>query len=278
MKLQISLITTSEELSRYVGLRKGAAVPEGWRTRPIVGAAALPIAVNSLVVNEKTSVADIEEFFFSVAENSEALIVLYDVAAQRWIERYLDCVFAIPFNCGNVAVNANNLLNSILSKALKHFRIYASAFGATKNTKPLLLPFRNFSAKELQALRKLFSSPEIQGFANELETNLALLRNRQSPKKSSTYRVVYYVDDDARYFEYGHEQHARNETAIPPHNAVCILSGNFRFGIRYDPLRHFNVSLSNEKRISGHFLGCHEQRSEISPRSHLNIFPNDHIG
>jgi hypothetical protein len=99
------------------------------------------------------------------------------------------------------------------------------------------------------------------------------MRNRQRPKRESSYSTSYIVDDDQKHFEYGKERHAQPASG-PPHQKLCALSGIFRFGKRYDSGRHFNVSLSSGL-IGGSFDDCHDAAVGITARTHINMFPND---
>jgi hypothetical protein len=103
------------------------------------------------------------------------------------------------------------------------------------------------------------------------------LRERQTPKVESSYRTTFIVDDEQRYYEYGKEKHAKSDTKIPPHAELGSVAGTYRFGKKYDPERHFNVSLQKGE-IGGSFGDCHDTPTVVAPCSHINMFPNDFIG
>jgi hypothetical protein len=138
------------------------------------------------------------------------------------------------------------------------------------------LPLNNFQADELSWIRKLIVSSEgILEFNDLLEKNLVQLRKRQSPKRRTTFKDTYFVDDRARYFSYGLERHAKVETFGPPHSPICEINSIFRFGWRFDRDRHFNVSVDSKGgAISGHFIDCHGTILSVKSRSHINMFPN----
>ncbi len=86
------------------------------------------------------------------------------------------------------------------------------------------------------------------------------------------------VDDRARFFKFGPEQHARFATG-DPHRPFCAFNADFRFGNRIDSTRHYNVSESKGDRttIEGEFDDCHDARVTVPRTTHLNMFSNDYF-
>jgi hypothetical protein len=113
--------------------------------------------------------------------------------------------------------------------------------------------------------------------AGALDLILERFRQRQRPKRGSTYRETYLVDNRLLHFNFGKERHSKADSSRPPHAANCVSNAAFRFGRRYETDRHFNVSLDNAK-IGGEFCDCHDVTVTVSPQTHLNMFPNDFFG
>jgi hypothetical protein len=176
-------------------------------------------------------------------------------------------------------MNTHNQMNMMLSKTAKSFNVFYRYFSDQKFAKLMLLPLRNFRAQELVKLRGLFHAGVASAtFPKELGDRIADLRKRQTPKKYSTYQTVYLRDDAGRYFSYGMERHSQVESQVPPHSSECGLNSCFRFGMKYDETRHFNVSEERPReQISGEFRDCHGDLRTVPPQSHINMFPNDFI-
>lgn len=171
-------------------------------------------------------------------------------------------------------MTADNYFRRLLARALKNFRFYGARFLEARHQKILLLPFENFIAGELTGLRNTFWNDSLSNdFSNTLARHLGALRERQIPKRQSSYNRTYLKDNVENYFEYGHEQHGLAGTGIPPHRVACEMNSIFRFGIRYNNRRHFNVSKERQS-VSGLFTDCHEVKRYTSSCTHVNMFPN----
>lgn len=172
------------------------------------------------------------------------------------------------------AVTANQLTATI-SKCLRAYRWLSLRFDDAKYQQMFRLPLRNFDAPEIAALRWQCRDMLGRDYAKGIETEIGKLRKRQAPKKAADYKDVYYVDDDGKHFQLGHELHSRADTAIPPHNTLCVIANCLRFGLRFDGTTHFNVSRDNDASMIGAYPNCHSVKQPNARRSHVNMFSSD---
>lgn len=219
----------------------------------------------------------LETFFLDNVGNAEACILVVD---RRWRDYVADIrapVFVIEFDAPHVTPNYRNFFHGILGRALRSFGQLLAKFERGDDFKLLVLPLRNFHAAELTELARLcredYQSPD---FDRDVEARLAELRARVRPRRRTSYRTTYAVDDKQRFFHYGLERHARFPTG-DPHLTYCEIAGMFRFGRRVDELRHFNVSETegDETTIVGRFADCHGEEHDVTDGTHLNMFCND---
>lgn len=147
------------------------------------------------------------------------------------------------------------------------------------------LPIKNFISHNFQGfvghmVNGIQLSRAGDQLLNEVQAHLQLMRRSLiRPRRQSNYPTKYCVDDRTKFFELGHEVHARIDTAHP-HGSLCVALNSFRFGIKLSEEHHYNVSTGEGDRttISGAFTGCHgEDRvvREGERRTHLNMFSND---
>ena len=165
----------------------------------------------------------------------------------------------------------------IISKILRAFRAVLAKFESSDDSQLLSLPLRNFHAAELTEIARLCRDECHEGdFVERLQAQLSRLRSRRRPRKQSSFNTKYVVDDQARFFVYGNEKHARFGTG-EPHRPSCALTGYFRFGTRIDSARHYNVSETegDRTRIEGEFDDCHDAKRVVPATTHLNMFSND---
>lgn len=169
----------------------------------------------------------------------------------------------------------HNKLTSIINKSLKVYKYLAKRFAEAKYQKILRLPLRNFKAPELAKIQNLCRNGTQQlGYTKEMDLLLSEMSKRQCPKKSSNYSKAYYIDDEDKHFELGHEHHALPDTA-PPHTILCRIGNCFRFGQRFDGRTHYNVSKDNKKSMRGQYRNCHGENKTNPTDSHINMFSND---
>ncbi|HEY5409875.1 MAG TPA: hypothetical protein VIJ94_04020 [Caulobacteraceae bacterium] len=279
MSLSVVILTADERLIGLVGTRKSGLLPKDIIEKDYFRQRFGVPTAKSYPVRRPTDLEDFPSFLVDQCIANEGLIVLYDEGRFARLARdYCEAAFIYPFDGGLAARHSHNYLQKVIAGALRAFSSLSRKFDDHKFQQALLLPLRSFRACEVATLRNLFcnrtSDPQ---FVPELEAALKGLRERKKPKRQSDWsKEAFFVDDRPAYFSYGHEQHARIETARPPHLHSCEANGNSRFGRRYDPLRHFNVSAVSGG-ISGDFGSCHGPGSRVSSATHLNVFPNDYF-
>lgn len=268
MSTSIVVLTQDETLSRLIGFKKTFFIPSDLRKRyPQVSI--VPYRANAETTIEALAL------YFSELE-SDGVILLCDNRLAHLVPMLGTPLFTVIFDHSLGGKPPHNYFGMILSKILKAFSAFEVRFNDQKMRKLLVLPLRNFVADELTQLHALFrNGVRVDGdFAPSIDRLLSELRNRQRPKVDKNYSKRYIVDDQIRYFEYGHEVHAQLESVVPPHSPLCSVNGAFRFGKRYDSRRHFNVSREGE-RLSGIFQDCHGADAELDQCSHVNMFAND---
>ena len=101
------------------------------------------------------------------------------------------------------------------------------------------------------------------------------MRKRQLPKRASEYEDLFYIDDGGKHFQFGPEHHAQADTAMPPHEVLCIIANRLRFGQWFDGTTHYNVSRAKKASMKGNYLDCHGSSKLHKKRSHINMFTND---
>jgi hypothetical protein len=271
MTTTIVVLTPDKSISTLIGVRKTALIPSDIRKK-------YPhISIGSIVIEPATTLETISNFF--VRTTGEGVIALCDNRLAHLVNDLATPLFTVIYDHTLGGKSLQNYFWMILSKVIRAFAVYEARFDLQATRKLLILPLRNFSSDELRELHGLFrNGVEANGnFHSALDRLLKALRNRQKPKVQTDYRKTYIVDDGERYFEYGMEVHAPLETGVPPHNWFCAVAGTFRFGKRYDPKRHFNLSRQGAQ-ISGTFQDCHGSSAGRGPCSHINMFPNDFFG
>jgi hypothetical protein len=272
-RASIVVLTQDKSVSQIIGTKKTSLIPNDIRIK-------YPnLSIGSYVVEKHTTMGNLCNYFINIPEYITGVIVLCDNRLAHLGKELATPLFTVLFDYTFEGKSIRNYLGMVLSKVVRAFAAYSVRFDDQKTRKLLILPLRNFRSRELRQLHLLFRNGVRPGgnFSSSLDEILKALRDRQKPKAETNYRTTFIVDDLARYFEYGKDIHAQLETGVPPHNYLCAVAGTYRFGKRYDSTRHFNVSLQEEL-ISGTFGDCHDVRADRSPRSHINMFPNDFFG
>lgn len=220
------------------------------------------------------------ESFLLERKESQAIIILRDRHYGGFIDHLFNACFVIDLDLTAVVKgNYKNYFSKIISQGLKNFFQYKRSVSDGSNQQAILLPLENFKAEEIQELKTLFRTRTLDpSFANHLKRTILLLKGRRRPRRNCNYANIYFVDDDDKLFDYGKERHAQLETSNP-HSELCELTGNFRFGIKIDSTRHYNVTkeCKGHTNISGAFIDCHGDTHQITSRTHLNMFSNDQV-
>jgi len=276
-KIDVVVVTSDSEVIDYVKTKRNKLIPANIRTGSPW--CEYTFYVTAYPFSFAHYVKDLPIFVHKIMSNCQAVIILCESQLFGILQDYTDSIFLARYDATFAGSTIHNYMNKTMSRLFGIFSHLFTHFQDQKYLKALLLPLRNFNAKELTELREAFHKDVLNpSFRTIYDESISELRARRHPKKYARYKAVYLVDDDGRFFSYGIEKHARVETTQPPHRICCELNSRFRFGYRYDAERHFNVSFGEEgASIGGKFRGCHEEERDLAPTSHLNMFPNDFV-
>lgn len=285
MKYLIIAVTPDEQLRHFIGTRKVGIIPKDILQQSHFQRNDIKFSVSSFKPTTHNRVFDLSSHISSITIGADGrvlmdgVIMLVDEEYTDIISEFREAFFVARLDRSLGGKNYQNYLGMVLAKSLKNFSFYSERFNDLKYRKTLLLPFCSFKARELTDLKSLLTDRnQSAGFGQSLDEKIGQLMSRQCPKPARRHKSTYIRDDNRRYFEYGHEHHARVEKVIPPHHHCCFFNSEFRFGRSYDALRHFNVSEERPlEQISGDFLACHGQTIGVPPRTHINIFPNGFV-
>ncbi|WP_426051573.1 hypothetical protein [Brevundimonas sp. SL161] len=272
-------VTTDREFGQLVGLEKERILPQDANSKLTVTPPA-SFTVFSFIKSQADLPEDLTKFLVSSSLGHDGVMLMVEAGLEGFVSQNRDAAFTWFFESRKARLNPHNYLSAVLSRALRVYSAVIKRFEDMKSRQPMLLPMRNFLAGDLSRMRNSFhANPMPTDIVDTVDRCIKGLRATQSPKKSSTYNDVYYIDENDRYYQYGHEEHARPETSVPPHGYYCLLNSNFRFGVSYDAIRHFNVSEAKKNQlVKGSFYNCHDQATS-PPKSalHMNMFPSDQI-
>lgn len=277
MRLIVVFITADKTVLEAVAQRRASLVPREIRADSFNGIGKYQIVLSAFDATLQASsddiVAHLQRSKFS---DASGVILLIDDSIPNLIDNLGDqfCInrFAPPKCEKNVA----NILSSILAKCLRAFNYLQKRFNDLKYHQIFRLPLRNFNASEITEMRRACRYLINQdNYAREIDRILQKIRRRQRPKKASSYPGPYYVDDKGKHFQLGHELHAQADTKMPPHNCICIVANQFRFGCIFDGKKHYNVSRDGDSSMAGSYLNCHEENQATKATRHLNMFTND---
>lgn len=279
MKIFICLVTPQEKLRRHFGRGKDGIVPGEALKRGPLADQRPQLTIATWTPKPPFSSLDLDRFLLSRARGYDACILVADLAWQHHTAEISNATFVVTFEAGAASDNPQNFFFGVLGRALRNFAQLIAKFRRGDDGKLLALPLRNFHADELAEIARLCRDEPLSAtFSNDVETQLAGLRQRVRPRRKSSYKTTYAVDDELRFFAFGPERHAQFATGNP-HRPACEVAGLFRFGFRLDERRHYNVSETEGDRttISGHFPDCHGAVQPVSERTHLNMFANDYF-
>ena len=275
MKLSVVFATPDKALRTFIGLRKERLIPASAVAKSYFERSGASFRVTTLRIDQATSAPDLAQQILHQSTAVDGLMLLIDDQFNRLADGVRDAAFVVPFEHHYPGMSVHNRVAAMLAPALRHYAYLAERFDDAKFRKLLLLPLNIFKSAELAGLRELVTrGNRTPGFGERLDGLLSTFRSRQVPKKRTAYPDKYVRDDRPLFFQYGHETHDIIETH-PPHTTTCAINSDFRFGLRYDNRRHFNVSEeAEEDSVSGEFLSCHRQIVTIRKRTHVNVFPN----
>jgi hypothetical protein len=274
MRLLIVLVSGDEAVRAFFDRRKQGVVPRD----AVLWGGSQP-AIDIKIYRQQTGPGSktLGDFLQDAALQAEGILILHDEWGAARVENFGHAALLIPFSAEEAHASPENVLQRTIARALRNLRALRSSFAAHDRQKILLLPLRNFYAADLTALEALVRGHhEVELFADELSQRLsAIRRERRRPKPGKRFKTTYLVDDRGRHFDYGLERHARVAVTGEGHSVTCALSSIFRFGLRYDPERHYNVSFpGKDEAFEGDIENCHGITKHEWRKSHLNLFPN----
>lgn len=276
MIVWVGVASPDEAIRMFVGRQKGQIAPPDLLQPQRFGGQRLRVRASSFVPEtDGPTAADLEKFVLQRGADADGIILLVD---QEWLhlaEHLRSSCFCVPIGGPLEGGNVQNSIHRVTARALKTWWQVRLRFLEAKDIKLLSLPLRNFQADELLALANAVRAAPVE-ITNELQEGLKKLRSRVRPRRRSTRKTVYVVDDAKRFYVFGHERHARPETG-GDHRPSCAISARFRFGCRIDDQRHYNVSDSegDKTTIAGKFRNCHDVETDEKRSTHLNMFASD---
>lgn len=277
MQIHICLISSDPGATEIVRRKRLALIPKKLREHSRVTSIGANFSIT--VYDPNTAGRSLVEYLLE-KETSEVHVLLADTAhgdVENDIAR--SCFITYVTFPNYPKINYENYFGGVFKRLIFNLTNFLSLINDNANKQVMLLPHRNFKARQLIELihscHREANSPE---FINIVNSHINELKKRRRPHRKSNYPDQYFADDDEKLFQYGHERHAQIATG-EPHTATCKLTGNFRFGKKIEADRHYNVTKESGKgsRIEGQFTSCHNQSETISSRTHLNMFSNDYI-
>lgn len=278
MRLVIIVASPDAAIEQGITQYRGALVPEPFRKNgyQLLGGTQVTISYCFATLNGTVQqlAAHVEHF---LRPDIVGLIIISDHRLKSIVDTLNHIAFTSYYLANDNIRSFPNFFGVIFNRTLRDYRAFSIKFDDLKFRKLFTLPIRNFRAEELEDLCGICtSSSDAPNFANRLEGALKALRARQQPKRFSDSPEIYLVDQDEKHFRLGHERHARADTAIPPHNNLCILGNNWRFGRKFDNETHYNVSMSKPtSKMDKDYPDCHGVPRPGKSRTHLNMFTND---
>lgn len=271
MKIFAALVSSDERLCTYFTGLVGKAFPPDALNRSVY--MGRRIEVVTLGLSSGLAGPEVARRLVNGARSSECFLLFVENGCQGLIGRLRNAALVTEFSSIDMDKSPRNAVNALAGKALRSFAVIWSNRGDDL----VRLPARNFISPELDALLECCRDhANVAGFGESFERRLARLRERERPRRKSSYKTKYAVDDEGKFFNYGIEKHARFDTGRP-HDEYCELQGLFRFGSCVDKDRHFNVSKGegDETYIAGDFPNCHDNVVSVPGHTHLNMFCND---
>lgn len=279
MRFFICLVTPDQKLRRHFGRGKNGVIPPEALARGPLANANPQLTIVSWEPSAPISKLELERFLLQGSREHDACLLIVDNTWQDHVNEVRNATFVVPFEAAAATANPQNFFFGILGRTFRNFAQLIAKFSRYDDSKLLALPLRNFRADELTEIARLCNEePLSSDLSNNVESCLAQLRARVRPRRKSAYKTKYAVDDAARFFVFGEERHAQFSTG-DPHGPSCEMAGLFRFGIRLDHERHYNVSETEGDRtkIKGDFKNCHDEILSVKNKTHLNMFANDYF-
>lgn len=277
-------ITKSEQLNNYINSGK-KIFPESYVKKRMESA----VSRSYLCKDSSDAINSVEKEMGQFLKNIDGFIIFCDDDFHDDISLKLGYSLLLS-KLGNYSnhldgsVKTKQYLEDKITLALKVFfwmkESFSNGFGEI-----LRLPIRNFNDLDFKntctKISMILSKNDIPDEMEELSKIFSILKRKtRKPKKRPHTSQKFYVDEKRYFFEYGKELHAQHETDIKKgHDFSCDISAKFRFGIKIEERRHFNVCKDDKENssIDGIFENCHGADTTVKKRTHINMFSNDYI-
>ena len=279
MKIFVGLLSPDQSLRQHFGSGLHKVIAPDAISRGHANGQEPSISLGAYSPHDQLSPDTCERFLLGRTNGTTGCLLLIDKEWEFLAQNIRGAVLSLVFERGTVGNSPTNFFHKVTSRLLRAFRVVQANFADANDAQGLSLPRRNFHASELTEIVRLCQEAcHERDFHNRIQEQLSLLRRRRRPRKQSTFKKKYWVDDRKRFFEFGPEQHAQPATGAP-HRPSCALNAHFRFGNRIDSTRHYNVSEAegDQTSIKGEFEDCHDTRVSVAATTHLNMFSNDYF-
>ncbi|PVZ46394.1 hypothetical protein DD556_12440 [Phaeobacter sp. JL2872] len=277
MEILLLVATRDDSLRQFVGAQKNKTFPQEAFKRGFLAQRKVRQVVNAVDVREFTTSDDLEAFVEQRLGSADGLLLLIDQESAGLAKCIRSAALVCEIDVTRASRNYQNFLHDRLSKLAKTINYLARHFNDGSDAPLLSLPLRNFKCPALAGLQETIAAdPCNSQIADSVDASLQRLRRRVRPRKKTSYKTKYAVDDKERFFVFGKEKHALPDSGAP-HRRSCKLNSCFRFGCRIDDTRHFNVSEGegDTTTISGEFTDCHGDKRSVAGGTHINMFSND---
>lgn len=277
MNIFLLVVTSDGSLREFVGTQKQRAFPQDAFRKGFLADRKVRPIVNAVDAQDFKSSGDLDAFVLSRVGDSDSVLILIDQERANLAQNIRTSALVCEIDNARAARNYQNFLHDRLSKLSKVINYLARHFHDGADSPLLSLPLRNFKCSALDELKgQMADDPCSTEVSNCVDTSLQTLRRRVRPRKKTTFKTKYAVDDQERFFVFGKEHHSLPDTGAP-HRDFCNLTARFRFGCRIDHTRHYNVSEGegDKTTISGEFQDCHGEKHKVAGKTHINMFSND---
>ncbi|HEX8466738.1 MAG TPA: hypothetical protein VF620_02910 [Allosphingosinicella sp.] len=273
MSLVIAFVTGAAAVLETVTEKRAALLPNEVRASGFADLGGIEPVVTAFDTNRGKNVGSLLDWLDW--EDASGVVLLTDDSLPDLVGLLGDQFNVHRFTPPAYGAKTSNQLTATIAKCLRAYKYLAVRFADAKYQQIFRLPLRNFDAPDIERMRTLCRDMTQRNYGREIDALLRDMRKRQLPKRASDYEDLYYVDDAGKHFEFAPEHHAQADTAMPPHNVLCIIANRLRFGQWFDGTRHYNVSRENSASMVGTYPDCHDADTPHKKRTHINMFTND---
>ena len=273
MSLIIAFVTGAAAVLETIADRRAALLPNEVRANGFARLGGIEPVITAFDTNRSKDLDDLLEWLDW--ENASGVMLLTDDSLPNLVASLGDQFNVHRFTPPAYGAKTANQLTATISKCLRAYNYLATRFADAKYQQIFRLPIRNFDAPDIARMRELCRDMTQRNYGKEIDALLRDMRKRQLPKRASDYQNLYYVDDSGKHFEFGCERHAQADTAMPPHNVLCIIANRLRFGQWFVGATHYNVSRDKKASMEGTYPDCHGVSKRHQKHSHINMFTSD---